>query len=170
MFIKDLQARQTNVDVEGEVMEMSDVREFSKYGKQGRVANAIIKDGSGKVKLSLWNEQIDKVKVGDIVKITNGYVSEFQGELQLTTGKFGTLDVTSKDDIKPAEDSGLEETEEEVPAEEEPAKAPEPEPTPEPTAPAPSAPEPAAPAEPAEEEKKKPAPEESLDVEEEDLT
>ena len=27
------------------------------------------------------------------VKITNGYVSEFQGELQLTTGKFGKLEV-----------------------------------------------------------------------------
>jgi len=94
MFIKDLQPRQTGVDVEGEVIEMSDVREFNKFGKAGKVANALIKDGTGRVKLSLWNEQIEKVKVGDTVKIHNGYVGEFQGELQLTTGKFGTIEVS----------------------------------------------------------------------------
>jgi len=93
MFIKDLQPRQTGVDVEGEVTEVSDVREFNKFGKQGRVSNAMIKDGTGRVKLSLWNEQTEKVKVGDKVKVKNGYVGEFQGELQLTTGKFGTLEV-----------------------------------------------------------------------------
>jgi replication factor A1 len=93
MFIKDLQPRQTNVDVEGEVTELSDVREFSKFGKQGSVATAVVKDGSGMVKLSLWNEQTEKVKQGDKVKVKNGYVGEFQGELQLTTGKFGTLEV-----------------------------------------------------------------------------
>ena len=97
MFIKDLQARQTNVDVEGEVVEMSDVREFNKFGKAGKVANAVVKDTTGKVKLSLWNEQIEKIKVGDKVKVTKGYVGEFQGELQLTTGKFGTLEVISAD-------------------------------------------------------------------------
>ena len=36
---------------------------------------------------------IDKVKVGSKVKISNGYVKEFQGEPQLTAGKFGKLEV-----------------------------------------------------------------------------
>ncbi|MBW2964438.1 hypothetical protein KY363_03170 [Candidatus Woesearchaeota archaeon] len=112
MFIKDLQPRQTGVEVEGQVIEMSDVREFSKFGKQGRVANAIIKDGTGRVKLSLWNEQIERVKTGDTVKITNGYVGEYQGELQLTTGKFGTLEVGSGGEEQPAADEPLEEPEE----------------------------------------------------------
>lgn len=122
MFIKDLQPRQTNVDVEGDVLEMGDVREFSKFGRQGKVATAIISDGTGKVKLSLWNEQIEKVKTGDSVKVTQGYVGEFQGELQLTTGKFGTLEVTRKAESqeKPAaeeappepDDTGDEEPEE----------------------------------------------------------
>ena len=98
MFIKDLQPRQTKVDIEGEVAEMSDAREFSKFGKAGRVATAFIKDATGRVKLSLWNEQTGQVKVGDTVKITNGYVNEFQGEMQLTTGKFGTLEVVGKTD------------------------------------------------------------------------
>jgi hypothetical protein len=50
------------------------------------------------MKLTLWNEQIEQVKVGDKVKISNGYVNEFQGELQLTTGKFGKLEVLGKSD------------------------------------------------------------------------
>ncbi|MFC1723277.1 SOSS complex subunit B family protein [Nanoarchaeota archaeon] len=93
MAIKDLQARQGNVEVEGVITEVSDAREFEKFGKQGRVANAKLKDDTGEVKLTLWNEQIDQLKVGDRVKVTKGYVGEWQGELQLTTGKFGTLEV-----------------------------------------------------------------------------
>ncbi|MBW2967532.1 hypothetical protein KY362_03530 [Candidatus Woesearchaeota archaeon] len=114
MFIKDLQPRATKVDVEGEVMEVSDVREFSKFGKAGKVATAFIKDATGRVKLSLWNEQTEQVKAGDTVKVTNGYVNEFQGEMQLTTGKFGTLEVIPKED-KP-EDSVTDDNEEEADA------------------------------------------------------
>ena len=33
------------------------------------------------------------VNVGDTIQIENGYVGEYQGEKQLTTGKFGKLTV-----------------------------------------------------------------------------
>ena len=95
MKIKELQARQGKADITAEVVEVGESRSFSKFGKEGKVANAVIKDDSGKIKLSLWNEQIDQVKPGDTVEIKNGYVSEWQGELQLTTGKFGSLNVVS---------------------------------------------------------------------------
>jgi len=55
-----------------------------------------VKDESGEIDLSLWNNQCDEVEVGDKVKISNGYVSEWQDKLQLTAGKFGTLTVTKK--------------------------------------------------------------------------
>ncbi len=93
MAIKDLQPKQRNVNIVAEVTEIGDVRTFEKFGTQGRVANAVIKDDSGTVKLTLWNDQIDKVKVGDKVEIKNGYVNEWQGEIQLTTGKLGSLEV-----------------------------------------------------------------------------
>ena len=44
-------------------------------------------DGTGEIKVTLWNEDIDNVKTGDKIQITNGYVNEWQGELQLTTGR-----------------------------------------------------------------------------------
>jgi len=88
-----LKAGQGKVDIEVEVVDISDVRTFSKFGKDGRVATAKVKDESGEIDLTLWNENIDDVSVGDKLKIENGYVSEFQGNTQLTAGKYGTLSV-----------------------------------------------------------------------------
>ena len=93
MNISELQAGQGKVDVTGQVTEIGEVRTFNKFGKDGRVANAKIKDDSGEMTLTLWNEQVDQVKVGSKVQITNGYVSEYKGEKQLSTGKFGKLEV-----------------------------------------------------------------------------
>jgi replication factor A1 len=39
--------------------------------------------------MSFWNDDIDKIQAGMTIKIENGYCSEFKGEKQLTTGKFG---------------------------------------------------------------------------------
>jgi len=94
MKISELQPRQGNVEIEAEVVDKGEARTFEKFGKEGRVCNAKIKDDSGEIKLSLWNEQVDQVNVGSKVKLTNGYVSEFKGEMQLSTGKFGSLEVS----------------------------------------------------------------------------
>ena len=72
MTIKELEANQGNVNVEGEIAELGEVREFEKFGRTGRVCNATLKDDSGEIKLTLWNEQIDQVKEGAKVKINNG--------------------------------------------------------------------------------------------------
>ena len=93
MEIKDLQPRQGKVEIVLEVTEKGDVREFEKFGKKGKVCSAKAKDTTGEIVLSLWNEQVDQVSVGDKVKVSNGYVGEWQGEKQLSTGKFGTLEV-----------------------------------------------------------------------------
>ena len=93
MTIADLKPGQGNIDIEIEVIAISEAREFTKFGKQGRVATARVKDDSGEIDLTLWNENIDEISVGDKVKIEKGYVSEFQGNPQLTAGKFGTLSV-----------------------------------------------------------------------------
>lgn len=93
MQVKDLQSRQGNVNIEVEVKEVGDIREFQKFGKVGKVANATVSDKTGLIKLTLWNEDIDKVRVGDKIKISNGFVSEFQGEKQLSAGRFGKLTV-----------------------------------------------------------------------------
>jgi replication factor A1 len=97
MKVNELQPRQGKVEVEVEIVEKGEVREFQKFGNPGRVCTAIAKDDTGQIKLTLWNEEIDQVEVGDKVKVTNGYVNEFQGEKQLTAGRFGKLEVTKKE-------------------------------------------------------------------------
>lgn len=113
MKISELKPGQGSVEVEASVEKVGEVREFNKFGKQLRVATAIIKDDSGSMELSLWNEDIDKVKAGDKIKITNGFVKEFQGNPQLTTGREGKLEVVGAGEA-PAEPEA-----EEKPAEEE---------------------------------------------------
>jgi replication factor A1 len=89
--IADLRKGQGKVNVEVEVVSVGEIREFQKFGRQGKVATAVVKDDSGEINLTLWNEDIDKVSAGSKIKIENGYISEFQGEPQLTAGKFGKL-------------------------------------------------------------------------------
>lgn len=93
MQIKDLEPKMGKVELTAKVVEIGEPREFAKFGNTGRVANATIEDETGKVTLTLWNEQIDQVAVGDEVVVSNGFVSEWKGNMQLSTGKFGTLTV-----------------------------------------------------------------------------
>lgn len=93
MKVKEIKPRQGKIEIELEVVDIGEVREFNRFGKTGRVVNATAQDDSGKISLTLWNDEIDKVKVGDKVKISNGYCSEFQGEKQLSAGRYGNLEV-----------------------------------------------------------------------------
>ncbi len=105
MAIKDLQARMGNVELQGTIVDKGAVREFQKFGKTGKVCNAKLKDETGTITLTLWNDDVDKVNLGDKIQIHNGWVSEYQGELQLGTGKFGELTILEKGAQKPEERS-----------------------------------------------------------------
>jgi replication factor A1 len=63
----------------------------TRWGGQSYVSNISIADETGSIRLSLWNNQIDSVQVGDVVEIENGYVASFAGEPQLRLGRKGTL-------------------------------------------------------------------------------
>lgn len=80
-------------DIEATVTDIGETRSFVRFGRPLRVATATLKDDSGEIKISLWNEDIDKVKPGVKIKLTNGFVKEFQGEKQVTTGKLGKIEV-----------------------------------------------------------------------------
>ncbi len=93
MKISELQAGQGKIDIEVEIVSLDEPKEFEKFGNKGKVANAIVKDDSGSIKMSFWNNDIDKIQPGMTIKVTNGYCSEFKGEKQLSTGKFGSFQV-----------------------------------------------------------------------------
>ncbi len=93
MEIKDVQANQGNIDIVATVTSKDEPRTFDKFGKQGRVCNAKIKDETGEITLTLWNDDIDSVNVGDKVHIQNGWCSEYRDQKQLSSGKFGKIEV-----------------------------------------------------------------------------
>jgi len=93
--IGELQSGMKRVEVEVEVVDKGNARQVqSRYGNETfNVADAIVQDETGSMKLTLWNEQIDQVKVGDRIRIENGYVTSFKGEIQLNIGKYGKLTI-----------------------------------------------------------------------------
>lgn len=93
--INELRDGMRKVDVEANVIEKSDAREVrSRYTNETyRVADATIEDETGTITLTLWNEQVEQVNVGDRVKIENGYIKSFRDVLQLNSGKYGSLTV-----------------------------------------------------------------------------
>lgn len=97
MKISELKAGASNVSVQAKVIKKEDPREVvTKYGKRLSVANIVIEDDTGSIAMSLWGNDISKISIGDKIEITNGYVSEFRGTPQLSTGKFGKIEVIEK--------------------------------------------------------------------------
>lgn len=95
MKIRELRDGMKRVDVVAKVIEKSDPREVHSRFKDTNynVADAMISDETGTIKLTLWNEQIDQASVNDTIRIENGYVTSFRGEIQLNVGRYGKLSV-----------------------------------------------------------------------------
>jgi hypothetical protein len=84
--------------VDGYIAEKSDVREVSgRYdGNTYRVCNFLLSETKASKKensitLVLWEEDIERFRVGDKVQIENGYATSFNANVQLNVGKFGKI-------------------------------------------------------------------------------
>ena len=95
MKIKELRDGMKRVEVEAKVISKDATREvLSRYKDVvHRVANASVSDGTGTIKLTLWNDQIEQVNVNDNIKVENGYITTFRGEMQLNVGRYGKLSI-----------------------------------------------------------------------------
>ncbi len=95
MKVKELRP-ESKVDViELTVREKGTARDFSsRTGSTGKVCDAKAVDDEGsEVSISLWNEEIERVQANDRIRITNGWVREWRGNMQVSAGRFGKLDV-----------------------------------------------------------------------------
>jgi replication factor A1 len=90
--IRDLRTGMKHVNLKAKVLEVPIPKNvFTRFGNSAIVANALISDETGTIKLCLWNEQIDSIAVGDTIQIENARMSTFRGERQLSLGRKGTL-------------------------------------------------------------------------------
>jgi replication factor A1 len=92
MKISELKAGMRNVSVVAKVDSVGQPRTVNlKAGGTNTVADAVISDETGSIKLSLWGDDINKLATGDRISIENGYINTFKGENSISVGKFGKL-------------------------------------------------------------------------------
>lgn len=90
--IKDLRIGMKRVNLKAEVLEITKpTLVVTRFGNYASVANALVSDETGKIKMCLWNEQINSVSIGATVQIENARISAYRGERQLRVGKNGTV-------------------------------------------------------------------------------
>jgi len=87
--IKDLKPGMERVDVVGRILRIFPPRVFKRDGRTGKYCRLIIGDGTGTVRVTLWNRDVSlveqgKLENGQLVEIINGYVREYNGEPVLT--------------------------------------------------------------------------------------
>ncbi|TDA40126.1 MAG: single-stranded DNA-binding protein [Candidatus Methanomethylicota archaeon] len=96
--IEELNPASRGVDVLVKILEVNPSREVStRDGSSHSVAEALVGDETGCVLLSLWDDDIQRVKVGQTVSIKNGYVTLFRGSIRLNVGRYGTLELATED-------------------------------------------------------------------------
>ena len=94
--IENLKQNQKGVTIDLNITDFGDLRKFYKFGTEGRVITALGKDETGRICVTLWNKEIDKVKIGDRIRVKNGYINMFQGCMQITAGRYGKIEVIGK--------------------------------------------------------------------------
>ncbi len=97
MNVTDVRPNRVVEDLELTIVEKEAPRDVvTRYGKESRVCVAVSEDAEGnRVNLSLWDGEIDLVRVGMRVRITNGWARTFQQELQVSAGLHGQLVIIS---------------------------------------------------------------------------
>jgi ssDNA-binding replication factor A large subunit len=96
MMAKDLKDKAKVDELVLTIIEKKEPREFqSKWsGASGRVCDAVGQDDNGDtVAVTLWNDDIEKVEVNSKIRIVNGWTSSYKDTLQVSTGKFGKLEL-----------------------------------------------------------------------------
>ena len=92
--IDNLRFGMKGINVKATIVEVPPIKPvISRWGSECYVSNVKIADETGSIRLSLWNKQIDKVRVGDEVELTNCSVSRFAGQPQLRLKRKSTMSV-----------------------------------------------------------------------------
>lgn len=73
--IQQIKDSMNNINILGKILDISEIRTFTKKdGTEGTVGNILIGDETGKIQLTLWNENtiiLDEYNFDDVISITN---------------------------------------------------------------------------------------------------
>ena len=96
--VSELTPASRAVNVKAKVVSKSEVRNIAagRDGSPHNVCDALVGDESGSVYLTLWDDNIEKIKEGDTVSVGNGYVTLFRGNIRLNIGRYGTIEAAKE--------------------------------------------------------------------------
>lgn len=102
--VEDLIPGMSKVEIMARVARIHEPREFRRSsGTPGWVGSLLLQDGTGRVRLTLWDDKTSlikegKVQKGDIVRVQNAYVRQgFDKRSELSLGTRGTIAVNPED-------------------------------------------------------------------------
>jgi len=84
--IKNILAGMRDVETVGKVMQVYEIKEFVSGERASKVGSMIIGDETSSIRVVLWGNQADnlqKVSVGNVVKIVGAYVRENRGKKEV---------------------------------------------------------------------------------------
>ena len=102
--INDISLDRKNVCFVGKVTDVDGVREFDREdGSHGGVTNILLSDDTGSIRVVLWDEladlvKVDEVKIGQILEVS-GYVKEGYSGIEVNIGRGGGLKFVEGEDI-----------------------------------------------------------------------
>ena len=91
--ISSLRANANATIDSAEIVAISPVRDVTTSRGPSQVADATLKDSSGSITLTLWGDDTKRFSVGQKVRVTDGWVKDYKGKLQLSMGRSGTIKV-----------------------------------------------------------------------------
>jgi replication factor A1 len=96
--VGELTPQSRAVNVTAKVVSKSEIREIpmGRDGSAHKVCDALVGDETGTVYLTLWDDNIEKVNDNDTVRVENGYVTLFKGNIRLNIGKYGKLEMAKE--------------------------------------------------------------------------
>lgn len=98
--LKNIVPGMRSVEITARVAKIYPVREFERNGNKGRVANIVLWDPTGTVRMSLWNDEIkiiETLKEGDVVKVFGYSKEDNRGSAELRLGNRGKIEKTGVD-------------------------------------------------------------------------
>jgi replication factor A1 len=92
--VAELTPQSRAVNVTAKVVSKTEIREIpmGRDGSPHRVCDALVGDETGSIYLTLWDDNIEKVNENDTLRVENGYVTLFKGNMRLNIGKYGKLE------------------------------------------------------------------------------
>jgi len=91
MKVKELQAKGPVDELIVKITQKGEVRDVK--GGMLKLCECVGEDDTGTIKVALWNKDIEAVNKGDTLKITKGWANEYQGEISVSSGRFGKLEI-----------------------------------------------------------------------------